>query len=108
MVAAMTGRDSRIIAREGAYYIRAEDVRPGDLLDFEGDSIVDPKGLGELYDPTPPASVTILWAEFASVENVERETAGCVRIDTDQGSFGFPVSHLIETTLDSKTGELVP
>lgn len=100
--------DSRIIERAGAYYIRAEAVLAGDLLDFEGDSIVDPNGLGELFDPTPPASVTILWAEFASVENVERETASCVRIDTDQGSYGFPVDHLIETTLANKRGELIP
>jgi hypothetical protein len=100
--------DARIIARDGAYFIRAGDVREGDLLDFEGDSIVDPECAGELFDPTPPASVTILWAEYARVDSVEREAADCVRIDTDQGSYGFPPDHEIETTLDDKQGNLVP
>lgn len=100
--------DSRIIARDGSYFLRASDVREGDLLDFEGDAIVDHEGKGERFDPEPPASVQIFWAEFATVFTVERETADCVRIDTDQGSYGFPVDHEIETTLDSKTGELVP
>lgn len=101
-------RDERIIAKNGTYYLRAQDVREGDLLDFEGDSIVDPGGLGERYDPEPPATWTSFQFEFATVQSVERETPDCVRIDTDQGSYGFPIDHEIETTLDRETGELVP
>lgn len=79
---------------------RADQVQPGDLLDFEGDSIVDPENKGELHDPTPPESVTILWAEYAYVERVERETPGCIRIDTDQGSYGFPPEHMLREGKD--------
>lgn len=94
-------RDPRIIARDGSYYIAALDVREFDLLDLEGDEFADPggNGISESGDFT---------FEFATVEAVERETENCIRIDTDQGSYGFPPDHLIETTLDSKTGELIP
>lgn len=100
--------DSRIIARDGTYYLRAQDVREGDLLDLEGDSIVDPENKGERYDPEPPATYTSFQYEFAEVLEVERETATCIVIHTTQGSYGFPPEHELETTLDSKTGELVP
>lgn len=93
----MSAHDPRIIARDGSYWIAAQDVREGDLLDFEGDCIADPTGTNSDF-----------MFEFATVEAVERETENCVRIDTDQGSYGFPPNYPIETTLDSKTGELIP
>lgn len=101
-------RDPRIIARDGSYWIAAQDVREEDLLDFQGDSIADPENKGERYNPEPPATVTIFWAEYATVEAVEHETPDCVLIHTDQGSYGFPPDHLIETTLDDKHGNLIP
>lgn len=90
-------RDPRIIARDGSYWMAAQDVREGDLLDFEGDSIADPTGTNSDF-----------MFEFATVEAVEQETENCVRVDTDQGSYGFPPEHLIETTLDDKQGNLIP
>lgn len=80
----------------GETFIRAADVLPLDALDLQGDSIVDPTGEGELYDPTPPESVTILWDEYAEViEPIVREP-GCILIHTSLGSFGFPPDHLIK------------
>lgn len=76
-------------------YIRADQVKEGDKLDFEGDKFADPNGNGlslhAEFDFT---------FEFATVEGVERETEGCVRIDTDQGSYGFPPDHMISKGAD--------
>jgi hypothetical protein len=96
-------RDLRIIARNGRYWLAAQDVREGELLDLEGDEFADPSGNG--ISETGDFDFTF---EFATVEAVERETENCVRIDTDQGSYGFPPDHLIETTLDNKAGGLIP
>lgn len=98
--------DERIIAHKGSYFIPAHLVRIGDLLDLEGDSIADPNlnGLSESGD----FDFTFEYAIVEGVECVECETENCVRIDTDQGSYGFPVGHLIETTLDDKHGIKFP
>lgn len=91
-------RDERIIARLGSYYIQADQVREGDLLDLEGDCYADPDCDHHAFA-----------FEFAEViEPPVRETADCVLIHTDKGSFGFPPDHEIETTLDAKDGTLVP
>lgn len=81
---------------------RADQVQEGDFLDFEGDSIVDPDGTGESFNPEPPATTHIFWAEFATVEAVERETPDCVVIYTDQGTYGFPPDHLLKTKGDEE------
>lgn len=92
---------SRIQIIEGVAYVRADKVLPDDALDFEGDSIVDPEGKGELYDPEPPESVTIFWAEYARVEVAHHfppapQAPRSIRIYTDQGTFNFPPDHLIK------------
>lgn len=98
-------RDKRIIARFGAYFIRADMVREGDLLDLQNDPYADPDG----WVTGGRKSSSIFQFEFARViEPPVRETAACVLIHTDQGSFGFPPDHELETTLDAKDGSLVP
>ena len=97
--------DPRIIARLGEYFIRADQVREGDLLDLEGDLYADPNGdsIG------PDGHFYGFEFEFAEViEPVIVETADCVLIHTEKGSFGFPPDHLIETTLADKRGLLCP
>jgi hypothetical protein len=77
---------------DGAVYVRADQACVGDALDLEGDKFADPDATG--MNPSQTFDYTF---EFASVEGTERETPGCIRIDTDQGSIGFPPDHLIKT-----------
>lgn len=109
----MNVRDHRIIARCGEYFIPAAEVREGDLLDLENDSFADPSGDGFYHHGTDFNGGNPIYRpfefEFARVvEPPVRETAECVLIHTDQGSFGFPPDHQIETTLDNKGGTLRP
>lgn len=87
---------SRFTFVEGAPKLRADQVQIGDLLDLAGDQFADPNGNG-LSDSGHYESFEF---EFARVENVARETADCIRIDTSQGSYGFPPEHLIASTLE--------
>lgn len=64
-----------------------KDLEEYDLLDLEGDEYADPDG------DTP-----ILEFELAVVIDTERETADCIRVDTNHGSFGFPPDHEVEVT----------
>ena len=62
----------------------AKDLKPGDLVDLEGDSIAD---TGD--DPS-------LEFEYAEVDSIVWETPNCVRVDfTDHPSVGFPPEHLV-------------
>lgn len=70
---------------------RADQVQVGDLIDLEGDEFADPNRNG--LSVTGDFDFTF---EFAYVEEVERETPGCIRIDTDQGSYGFPPDHMLK------------
>ena len=70
--------------------MRAEDIRPGMLIDLEGDEYADPYYKSDDAD----ADANNLFAyEYPVVENVEKENDVVVRIDTNHGSFGFPVDH---------------
>ena len=62
--------------------VRAEDIRPGDVVDLEGDRYADPNGEDVSFRH-----------EHAIVSNVERETPECVRLDLADESYGFPVTH---------------
>lgn len=70
------------------------ELRPGDRVDLERDSVADP------YDPDEPG-ITSEHPEFAFeyevVLAVERETEDCVRVDFESGfSCGFPADYLVE------------
>jgi hypothetical protein len=82
---------SRFTVIDGVAKLRADQVQIGDLLDFEGDKFADPNGNG-LSDS---GHFEPFEFELAYVTGVTRETDDCIRIDTDQGSYGFPVDHLI-------------
>jgi hypothetical protein len=71
---------------DGHVQRRVDQVRVGDRVDFKGDEYAD-KG-----DNSHPE----FDFEFAIVESVERETPNCIRIDTTQGSFGFPPDHWLD------------
>lgn len=61
---------------------KVSDLVAGDLVDLEGDPYAD-------EDPT--------WEfEYGEVEDTERETDDCVRVDfANGGSIGFPPDHLL-------------
>ena len=68
-------------ARKG---IRVEHLREGDVIDLENDPYVGADGQD------------VPWQyEYAVVIGTERETANCVRIDTDEASYGMPPSHRV-------------
>lgn len=67
-------------------YVRADAVKPGDLIDLEGDAYADPAGA----DPTYPY-------ELAMVADLELETPGCVAVGFEgAGVIGFPPEHLLK------------
>lgn len=63
--------------------VQAYDVRPGMVLDLAGDQYAD-------ADRSPTLEI-----QCAEVESVDYETADCVVIDTSEGSFAFPVDHVL-------------
>lgn len=65
--------------------IRADEVKEGDLIDFEKDKYADPKGERLEFQ-----------TEYGLVDYVERETATCIAVGV-QGVdvFGFPPDHLL-------------
>lgn len=87
---------ARIIEREGSYYIRADNVQIGDLLDFEGDSIADTAETDE--------STRMGWeSELSEVEGVEVEgndDESFIVVYTGGGNFNFPPAHEIEISLE--------
>lgn len=87
---------SRFTIIDGVAKLRADQVQIGDLLDFEGDKFADPNGNGTSDDGHYEA----FEFEFAQVTGVKRETADCIRIETTQGTYGFPADHLIDSTLE--------
>lgn len=66
---------------------RIDQLRIGDRIDLFRDPIADPDE-GEDH---PEFAF-----EYAVVEHIEIETPECTRVDTSQGSFGFPPDHWIE------------
>jgi len=66
-------------------YVTIPDLKPGDLIDLEGDVYADPGGSNISFE-----------FEFCTVAHVERETPDCWRVDTEcDGSFGFPPDHTV-------------
>lgn len=61
------------------------DLSVGDLVDLEGDPYADPG----------KDSMSPFIYEYERVDNVERETADCIRIDFNSTSIGFPPNHLL-------------
>lgn len=70
--------------KQGTARRMVAELRPGDMVDLEGDLYADP----EWSDPGFPH-------EFATVIGIEREAPDCVRVDFDGGAFGFPPSHMV-------------
>ena len=62
--------------------VRAKNIRPGDVVDLEGDPYANPDSEDVAFR-----------YEHALVLNVERETPECVRLDLAHESYGFPVAH---------------
>lgn len=67
-----------------ARFVNVEDIKKGDLLDLEADVFADPT-----HDPA-------YVFDYVEVIGTERETAECIRIDTDYKSVGFPVGHKLK------------
>ena len=63
----------------------AKDVKEGMRLDLQGDFYADPEGNNPHLE-----------FEYAVVTDVEEETSSCVRVDTTEGSFGFPPDHALK------------
>lgn len=61
--------------------IKASDVKVGMLLDFAGDEF---------------ANNETAEFEFARVDEIEQDGPECIVLHTNQGSFGFPVEHLLQ------------
>jgi hypothetical protein len=66
-------------------HIAARDVRPGNLLDLEGDRYAGKHDTANVFA-----------YEYAEVEGIEWETPECVVVHTDQGSFGMPPDHRLK------------
>lgn len=64
---------------------RIDQLKPGDLIDLEGDQYADPK-----------RSHPVFQSEYATVESVERETPDCIAVWIEGvDCFGFPPDHLV-------------
>ena len=59
-------------------------LKSGMKVDLAGDRYAD-----------PDRSSATLEYELAEVVGMEWETAGCVRVDTTEGSYGFPPDHSV-------------
>lgn len=70
---------------DGHVQRRVDMLRIGDRVDLENDKFADPNGTNEspLF-------------EFLTVGTIERETRGCIRIDFDNYSCGFPPNHWVD------------
>ena len=67
--------------------VRADQIRLGDVVDFEGDQYADPKDSDHFYG----------WEfENAVITEIERETPDCIMLGGDAFAFGFPPDHLIK------------
>jgi hypothetical protein len=81
---------------DGVAKRRIDQVRIGDLIDFQSDPLADPDrddDAGELGNHPE------FEFEFAAVESIELEphdTDPCIVLHTTQGSYGFPPDHWIE------------
>jgi hypothetical protein len=64
--------------------VRVSTLKVGDRVDLEGDQYADPNA-----NP-------YLEFEWAVVGDFEWETPGCIRVDFDHGSVGFPPDHLVK------------
>lgn len=97
--------DKRIISRDGTFYIRAQDVRRGDLLDLEGDKYADPNGDGTNDDGAGGKHYEPFAFDLAEVLSTGREPAVCV-VETTQGTYAVPPDHEFNLSLATKEGLL--
>lgn len=89
--------------------VRADNLKPGDLIDLEGDEYATMApttsqgvlGSRELEDHD--LTVSTFEFEYAEVESVVAETAECVVVHTDATSFGCPPDHMIELASSKET-----
>jgi hypothetical protein len=82
--------------------VRVADLREGDLIDLEGDQYADRHGAGNHCGCENGICASEVFPyEFARVEETEQETAGCIRVDTNLGSFGFPPEHEVPVSRGS-------
>lgn len=72
----------------GEMWLRADELREGDLVDLENDRYADPKGQSENH--------AAFECEYQPVRGVQVETLDCVRIDFDHDSVGFPLNHRLK------------
>jgi len=71
---------------------RAGEIRPGDIVDLEGDPIADPDGDNACFE-----------CEYQTVCQVDRETPDCVVIYLEGASgYGFPPDHPIKLDPDGR------
>jgi hypothetical protein len=83
-LAAVCGESQVVACIKECAFIRvpARDLRPGQLVDLDGDEFAD-----HLLEPR-----RYEW-ELTEVCAVERETAACIRVDFENDSVGFPPAH---------------
>lgn len=65
--------------------IRICDLRPGDLVDLQGDKFADPNGTNPRFD-----------CEYACVHEIKKETIACICVYFDGCAFGFPPNHIVK------------
>lgn len=75
------------------HMVRVDALVEGDLINLEGDKYADP--------PKDDPDISIFPYEYARVEETERETEGCIRVDTQLGSYGFPPDHEVPVLRDA-------
>ena len=81
---------------EGRAQRQVRDLRPGDRVDLQNNEFADPLGFAGNGDESE-ACARNGWAyEFAEVLEIEPETAGCIRVDFNNFSCGFPPDHWID------------
>jgi hypothetical protein len=73
------------------HMVRVANLVEGDQINLEGDFYADRRA----DNPTFPY-------ELARVDETKRETEGCIRVDTQLGSFGFPPDHEVPVERDAR------
>ena len=70
--------------------VRVDALVEGDLIDLEGDFYADRRADNPMFP-----------YELARVDETEQETDGCIRVDTQLGSYGFPPDHEVPVERDA-------
>lgn len=73
---------------------RVDELKPGDLVDLEGDEFADPNGTNETFP-----------FEYTEVEEAKRETSTCVAVAfLGFDVVGFPPDHVVKVSPISADG----